>query len=117
MAWQIEGVRCNSFRHHFLQCYTVSLMCFLLICCIHDSWFKVSNIFSFVEHEVFIGIIGDKYVDRCLALDLVNATNYVDVWIPSFGSTVICKEVCYMGFDNGSTYLNWYNTIVSGVVS
>ena len=34
---------------------------------------------------MFIGIIRDKYVDRCLALDLMNATNYVDVWIPSFG--------------------------------
>ena len=25
------------------------------------------------------------YIDRCLALDLMNATNYVDVWIPSLG--------------------------------
>ena len=45
---------------------------------------------------MFIGIIRDKYIDRCLAFDLVNATNYVNVWIPSFGSTVICKEVCHI---------------------
>ena len=25
---------------------------------------------------MFIGIIRDKYIDRCLALDLMNATNY-----------------------------------------
>ena len=41
---------------------------------------------------MFIGIIRDKYIDRCLALDLMNATNYVDVWIFSFWSAVICKE-------------------------
>ena len=45
---------------------------------------------------MFIGIIRDKYVDRCLALDLMNATNYVDVSIFPFWSTVICKEVCHM---------------------
>ena len=30
-----------------------------------------------------IGIIRDKYIDRCLALDLMNTTNYVNVWILS----------------------------------
>ena len=73
-----------------------------------------SNVFSFVKCEVFIGVIRDKYVNRCLTFDLVNAINYVNVWILSFGSTVICKEVCHMCFDNGSTYLDWNHTIVSG---
>ena len=73
MVWHIKGVRCNSFRHYFLQCYAICLMCFWLIYWVHDSWFKVSNIFSFVKCEVFIGIIRDKYVDRCLALDFMNA--------------------------------------------
>ena len=82
MVWLVKGVRCNSFRQHVLQCYTIGLMCFWLVYCTHDSFFKVSNIFSFVECEVFISIIRDKYIDRCLALDLMNATNYVDVWIP-----------------------------------
>ena len=45
---------------------------------------------------MFIGIIRDKYVDRCLALDLMNTTNYVDVWILSFWSAVICKEVYHI---------------------
>ena len=44
----------------------------------------------------------------------MNATNYVNAWIPSFGSTVVCKEVWNMGFNNGSAYLDWYDTIVSG---
>ena len=42
--------------------------------------------------EVFIGIIRDKYVDRCLSFDLVNGINYVNVWILSLWSTVICEE-------------------------
>ena len=35
---------------------------------------------------MFTGIIRDKYVDRCLALDLMNTTNYVNVWILSLWS-------------------------------
>ena len=45
---------------------------------------------------MFIGIIRDKYIDRCLALDLMNTTNYVNIWILSLWSIVICKEVCHM---------------------
>ena len=32
---------------------------------------------------MFICIIGNKYVDRCFSLDLVNAINDVDVWVSS----------------------------------
>ena len=49
----------------------------------------------FVKCKVFIDVIRDKYVNRCPALDLVNAINYVNVWVLSFGSTVIHKEVCH----------------------
>ena len=41
-------------------------------------------------------------------------TNYVNVWILSLWTIVICNEVCHRFLNNGSTYLNWYNTIVSG---
>ena len=41
---------------------------------------------------MFIGIIRDKYIDRCLALDLMNTTNYVNVWILSLWGIVICKK-------------------------
>ena len=98
MVWLVEGVRCDHFSHHFLQCYVISSMCFLLVYCIgiHDSWFKVSDTFSLVEHYMFIGITRDKYVDRCLALDLMNTTNYVDVWIFPFGvlSSVRKYAIC-----------------------
>ena len=43
---------------------------------------------------MFIGIIRDKYIDRCFALDLMNTTNYVNVWILSLWSIVICNEIC-----------------------
>ena len=94
MSWWIKGVGCNSFSHRFLQCHTICVMYILLICRIQDCWFKVSNIFSFVKCEVFICVIRDKYVDRCPAFTLVNAINDVNVWVLSFGSTVICQEVC-----------------------
>ena len=74
----------------------------------------MSNIFSFVKYEVFICVIRDKYVNRCPAFGLVNAINYVDVWVLSFGSTVICKEVCHMCCDKWSTDLDWDHTIGSG---
>ena len=39
----------------------------------------MSNVFTFVKCEVFIGVIRDMYVDRYLSFDLVNAINYVNV--------------------------------------
>ena len=66
------------------------------------------------ECDVFIDVIRDKYVNKCLAFNLVNAINYVDVWILSFGSAVICKEVCHICFNDGSTYFDGYDTVVSG---
>ena len=113
MSWWIKGVRCNSFRHHFLQCHAICLVSTLLVCWIQDHWSEVSNVFSFVKCEVFICVIRDKYVNKCLAFDLVNAMNYVNVWVLSFGSTVICKEVCHMCCNNRSTDLDWDHTIVS----
>ena len=83
MSWWIKGVRGNGFRHHFLQCHAICLMCILL-------------------------------VNKCPAFDLVNAINYVNVWVLSFGSTVICKEVCHMCGDKWFTDLDWDHTIVSG---
>ena len=61
-------------------------MCFSLFYCsvIHDSWFKVSNVFSLMEGEVFVGVMRNKYVDRCFALNLMDTTNDVYVWIFSF---------------------------------
>ena len=94
--------------------FTVCVMYILLICRIQDCWFEVSNIFSFVKCEVFICVIRDKNVNRCPVIDLVNAINYVNVWVSSFGSTVICKEVCLMCGDKWSTDLDWNHTIVSG---
>ena len=79
MSWWIKGVRCNSFGHHFLQCDTVGMMYIPLISRIWDCWFKVSNVFSFVKCKVFIGVIRNKDVNRCPVLDLVNATNDVNV--------------------------------------
>ena len=114
MSWWIKGVRCNSFRHHFLQCHTVCMMYILLVCRIQDCWFEVSNIFSFVKCKVFICVIRDKNVNRCPVLDLVNAINYVYVWVSSFGSTVICKEVCHLCGDKWSTEFDGNHTIVSG---
>ena len=63
MSQWIKGVRCNGFRHHFLQCDTVGLMSIPFICRIQDCWLQVSNVFSFVKGEVFIGVIRDKNGD------------------------------------------------------
>ena len=41
---------------------------------------------------MFVCIIGNKDVDRCFSLDLVNAVNDVDVWISTLCSVVICDE-------------------------
>ena len=59
--------------------------CFPLIYCsiINDSWFKMSDIFSLMQGEVFVSVIGKKYVDRCSALNLMDTANYVYVWISS----------------------------------
>ena len=61
-------------------------MCFNLLYCsvIYDSWFKMSNIFSLMEGEVFVGVIGNKYVYRCFVLNLMDTTNDVYVWVFSF---------------------------------
>ena len=47
---------------------------------------------------MFIGIIRDKYIDRCLALDLMNNTNYIYVWIFPFGvlSSVTKYAICVL---------------------
>ena len=65
----------------------------------------MSNVFSFVKGEVFIGVIRDKNVDQCPILDLVNAINDFNVGIFSFGSAVISKEVCCMCGDEWSLIL------------
>ena len=90
------------------------MMYILLICRVQDCWFKASNVFSFVKCKVFIGVITDKNVNRCPVLNLVNAINDVNVCISSFGSAVICKEVCHLCGDEWSTDLDWNHTIVSG---
>ena len=112
---KVSGVM--VFIHHFLQCDTVCMMYILSICRIQDCWCEVSNIFSFVKCKVFICVIRDKNVNRCPVLDLVIAINYVNVWISSFGSTVICKEVCHLCGDKWSTDLDWDHTICVWVVS
>ena len=73
----------------------------------------MSNILPCVKSYMFVGIIRNKYVDRCFSLDLVNAINDVDVWVSSLCSVVICDEICHLFFNNWSTNSNWYNTIVS----
>ena len=45
---------------------------------------------------MFVGVIRNKYVDRCFALNLVNTAKYVNIWILSLWSIVICDEVCHM---------------------
>ena len=52
-------------------------MCFPLFYCsvIHDSWLKMSDVFSLMEGEVFVGVIGNKYIDRCSALNLMDTAN------------------------------------------
>ena len=54
-------------------------MCLSLICGVQYYQFKVSNVFPFMEGEVFISVIWDKNVDHYPVLDLVNAINYVNV--------------------------------------
>ena len=90
-------------------------MCFPLFYCrvINDSWFKMTDIFSIMEAEVFVGVIRNKYVDRCSALDLMDTTNDVHIWVSSLCGVIIHNEVCHMFFNDGPTYLNWHNTIVS----
>ena len=113
MLWWIKGVRCNSFRHHFLQCDTVSMMCISLNCGVHHYRFKVSNVFPFLKGEVFISIIGDENVEQCPVLDLVNAINDVNVGISTLECVVISDKMCCTCGDEWSTDLNWYYTIVS----
>ena len=62
---------------------------------------------------MFISIIGDKNVERCPVLDLVNAINDVNVGISTLGCAVISDEMCCMCDDEWSTDLNRYYTIVS----
>ena len=45
------------------------------------TWFKVSKIFPLMEGEVFVGVIGNKYIDRCSALNVMDAANDVYVWV------------------------------------
>ena len=96
MSWWIKGVRCSGFRHYFLQCDTVSVMCFSLICGVQYYRFKVSKVFTFMKGEVLISIIGDKNVDRCLVLGLVNAINHVNVGVSTLGvlSSMIKCALC-----------------------
>ena len=46
---------------------------------------------------MFVCVIGNKYIDRCFSLDLVNTINDVDV--------VIYDEICHLFFNNWSTNL------------
>ena len=64
------------------------------ICGIQYYRLKVSNVFSFMESEVFIGIIGDENVDCWSVFDLMNAINYVDVGVSSLGCAVIRDKMC-----------------------
>ena len=113
MSWWIKGVRCNSFRQHFLQCDTVSLMCISLICGVQYYRFKVSNVFPFLKGEVFISIIRDENVEQCPVLYLVNAINDVNAGISTLGCAVISDKMCCMCGNEWSTDLNQYYTIVS----
>ena len=53
----------------------------------------MSDVFSLMEGEVFVGVIGNKYVDTCSALNLMDTANDVYVQVFSFWSVVICIEV------------------------
>ena len=53
------------------------LSCHLLL------WVKASYVLSFVEGDVFIGIIRYQYVDRCFSFYLVYTINNVDVGVSS----------------------------------
>ena len=41
----------------------------------------MSNIFTFVESEVLIGVIGDNYIYCWSAFDFVDTINYVDIGV------------------------------------
>ena len=83
--WWIEDIWFDLLCHHFLERYAVCFVHFCLIYCgvINSGWFKVSNVFSLVEGEVFVGVTGNKYVDRCPAFNLVDAINYIYVRVSS----------------------------------
>ena len=66
-----------------------------------------------MKGAVFISVIGDKNVDQCPVLDLVNAINYVNVGVSTLGCAVISDKMCCMCGDEWSADLNWYYTIVS----
>ena len=112
MSCWINGVRCNSFGHHFLQCDTLSMMFLSLICGVRYYWFKVSNVFPFVKGEVFISVIGDENFDWHLVLDLVNAISYLNVGVSTLGCAVICDKMCCMCGDGQATNPNQYYIIV-----
>ena len=84
-----------------------------LICGIQYYWLKVSNVFPFMEGEVFISVIWDENVDHCPVLDLVNTINYVNVGVSTFWCAVIHDKVCHMCGDWWSTDLDGYYNIVS----
>ena len=53
----------------------------------------VSDIFFLVEGEVFVGVIRNKYVDRCFAPNLMDTTN--DVYIRAFSLEVLSSVMKY----------------------
>ena len=80
MNWACFG--CHELRSNgpiFFKCYTVCLVCLCLIYfgITNSGEFKVSNIFSVVEGEIFVDVIGNKYIGRFFIILMFGSLPFV----------------------------------------
>ena len=86
---------------------------YITSCTIFYSWFKASYIFSFVECNVFVCVIGYQNVNRCFSFDVMDAIGDVDIRVSSCCRVLISNEVSLMFLNCLTCDFDWYDTIVS----
>ena len=77
------------------------------------GWFQMAYIFSFVESDMFIGVIWYQNIHRCFSFDVAYAIYDVDIWILSFCWILISDKICHMSFNCMSFDFDWDDPIMS----
>ena len=114
MVWKCPAL---PFLPSFFQSNTMH--CWYIWICLRlwyflYGWFQMSYIFSFVEHDVLIGVIWHKNIHICFSFNVVYAIYKVYVGIFPLCWILIADEVCHMSFDCMAFDLDWNDAIVSG---
>ena len=116
-GWKVSSCTCSAIIFWSDTICWVSIWLTLGMCIIcHTIFyggFEASCVFSFVKFNVFVCVIRHQNIDRCFPFYVLDAIDYVCIWVSSFCGVLISEKVSQMFLNCLTCDLNWCNTIVS----